>query len=117
MAVPARRAEHLQRPRRLAPVPPRRPRRRRHLPFLLMAATVITAMVMALTTAQALVSQSSFRMSELSRQVERLEADSARLRLQIARLTSLDRIERSAQQAGLVPPGRMELLVVSETGT
>jgi cell division protein FtsL len=124
MAMPARRLEE-PRSRRPAPrkprpraAPARRPARgraQRRVPFLLFSLIVTTAMVLLLVSVQALVAQSAFRMAELQRQSSVLEEEQARLRLEIAELSSPDRITRAARKAGLVLPDQIEILAV-DTG-
>lgn len=118
MAVPARR---LPERRRRGPRPPARraassrrpsPRRARRVPFLLFALVVVTATVLALASAQALVAQGSFRLAELSRQAEELQREQVRLRLKVARLSAPERVLRAARKAGLVLPQRVEIVAV-----
>ena len=110
MAVPARRAEELARRRRpiLRVVPRRRGRRR--MPFLLLAGALVVGLILLLTSAQALVAQGAFRLSELNRRVDRLATDNDRLRLRVARESSPERIADAATRAGLVEPTQVEVL-------
>lgn len=126
MAVPAR---TLERPRpRPRPEAPRRRtrgsasrrsspaagarRRSRRVPFLVFALLVTTAMVVLVAAAQALVAQGAFRMSELEEKAVRLEQEYGRLRLDLARLSSPERVRRAALEAGLVLPGEVEILAI-----
>lgn len=126
MALPASRLDEL--PRRRPPSrrtrrpeagarrgPARQPSRRREparLPFLLFSLIVATAMVLLLVSAHALVAQGAFRMSELERSARDLEQEHAELRLELAELSSPERIAKAARKAGLVLPERVEILAV-----
>lgn len=133
MAVPARKVRqlpearpplrsvgHQPRPRRprgrppavRRPQPIRRPRPR--TPFALFSLAVVTAMVVGLASAQALVAQQAFRVADLTRSVERLEEGHGRLRLKVAEMTSPRRLVRAARRAGLVlpDPDRVEILQI-----
>jgi hypothetical protein len=119
VAVPARRV--LDRPprpeprsrTRLAPVPPRgHPRLRpaRRAPFLLFSALVVAATLFLLAAAQALVSQDAFRISDLSGRAERLRVENDLLRLEVAEMSTPERIAGAGKHAGLVPAARVEVL-------
>jgi hypothetical protein len=107
MAIPARTATQLERPARprLAPVPPRgRPSRRRRLrwvPFLFLCAVLLVGVLLALTSAQALVAQDAFRLSALDAQAERIQVENDLLRVQVAELSTPDRIAAAGRAAGL----------------
>lgn len=116
MAIPARRAEVLPRP---APPPRHRrsaavrrlPRRRgRRIPFVLVAGLVVAAMLIVLASAQAIVAQGAFQLSDLSDRAQQLEAEADRLRLRVARLSTPDRIAAAGRRAGLASPTRVEIL-------
>lgn len=120
MAVPAQRASELLQPWR-GPVtlprrPPvtrsrRRPRvRRRRVPFALLSVVLVASFILTLTSAQALLSQGAFRLSELGRHAEQLELQSDFLRLRVARLSSPERVAAAARRNGLVTPERVEIL-------
>jgi cell division protein FtsB len=121
VAVPARRARELPRPGpkrrpRLAPVPPRgqpitRPRLRpRRVPFLLFSAAVVAVTLFLLAGAQALVSQDAFRVSALSARAQRIQVENDLLRLEVAELSTPDRIAAAGRRAGLVQAARVEVL-------
>ena len=115
MAVPARQVQQLPRPRpALRPVrqSPGLVRPRRRTPFALFALALVTALVMILASAQAMVAQEAFRVADLTRSVERLEEGHGRLRLKVAELTSPQRLVRSARRFGLVLPDRVEILQI-----
>lgn len=110
MAVTARHARTLAPPARPALRVVRGRAGARRLPFLLFAAAVVAVLVLALTSAQALVAQGAFRMSELQRRVERLEVEHDLLSLRAARAASPERVARAANRAGLVRPPQREVL-------
>lgn len=119
MAVPARRLQDVPRRRSSGTPRPstgvRRPparRSSRRFSFLLFALVVVTSMVLLLVSAQAMVAQSSFQVSELQERVQGLEQDHDRLRIEAARLSSPERIMRAAREAGLVIPDEVEILAV-----
>jgi hypothetical protein len=117
VAVPARRAPELPGPGpkrrpRLAPVPPRgqpipRPRR---VPFLVFSAAVVAVTLFLLAGAQALVSQNAFRVSALSARARRIQVDNDLLRLEVAELSTPDRIAAAGRRAGLIQATRVEVL-------
>jgi cell division protein FtsL len=116
VAIPARRAEVLPRP---APPPRHRrsaavrrlPRRRgRRIPFVLVAGLVVAAMLIVLASAQAIVAQGAFQLSDLSDRAQQLDAEADRLRLRVARLSTPDRIAAAGRRAGLASPTRVEIL-------
>jgi cell division protein FtsL len=71
---------------------------------------MVAATVVGLVSAQALVAQDSFRVAVLSAQAKQLEARYGRLRLEVAELSSPDRIAAAARKAGLVLPEEVEIL-------
>jgi hypothetical protein len=77
-----------------------------------LALAVVTALVMILASAQAMVAQEAFRVADLTRSVERLEEGHGRLRLKVAELTSPQRLVRAARRFGLVLPDRVEILQI-----
>ena len=80
------------------------------MPFLLFASILVAALVLALTSAQALLGQGAFRLSELQERIERLDSEHDILRLRAARVMSPERIAQAAKRAGLVVPGQIEVL-------
>jgi hypothetical protein len=122
VAVPARRAPELPRPApkrrpRLAPVPPRgQPspprlrRRHRRVPFLLFSAAVVAVTLFLLAGAQALVSEDSFRLSALSARARQIRVGNDLLRLEVAELSTPDRIAAAGRRAGLIQAARVEVL-------
>ncbi len=71
---------------------------------------------MALVSAQVLVTQGSFRLTELTERAERLEVEVDLLRLRSARMASPERVARAARRAGLRLPRRVEVLPPPEAG-
>lgn len=117
MAVAVRRLPHVQARRRWPVLVAGRSRgaaSRRRIPFLVFAVAVLTAMVVGLVSAQTLVAQESFRLQELATRAERLEAEFGRLRLRADRLSTLERIERAGERAGLVIAGQYHPLSVPD---
>jgi cell division protein FtsL len=110
MAVPARRAFDLPRTSRPALRVVRGRARARRVPFLLFASVLVATLVLLLTSAQALLGQGAFRMSELQERIERLDTEQDLLRVRAARVTSPERIADAARRAGLVVPGQVEVL-------
>ncbi|HVM11428.1 MAG TPA: hypothetical protein VM638_02990 [Actinomycetota bacterium] len=84
--------------------------RARRIPFGVTALCLVALVILGLVAAQALVTQDSFRLAELARRAEALEADYGRLRLEAARLSSPDRIASAARRAGMVLPEQVELI-------
>jgi cell division protein FtsL len=83
--------------------PPRR--RLGRFPFLVIASVLIGALVVGVVSAQALVSQTSFRMEDLDRRANSLQHEYGQLRLDVASLSSPARIAHEARKLGLrVPP-------------
>jgi cell division protein FtsL len=128
MAVPARKLRQAperrpdlrpvpQQPREIRrPEPRPRPVRRPHprTPFALLSLVVVTAMVVTLASAHAMVAQQAFRVAELTSSVERLEEGHGQLRLRVAEMTSPGRLVRAARRAGLVlpRPDQVEILQI-----
>jgi cell division protein FtsL len=84
-------------------VPERRPRRHR-LAFLVAAFALTSALVVAVVSLQALVSQTAFRMETIQQQSEQLKLQFDQLRLELATASSPQHIEREARRLGLVYP-------------
>jgi cell division protein FtsB len=89
------------------------PPRRRRLPFLLVALVVVGTLIGGVAGVQALVSQSSFHMQELSRRTEQLRERSLELRLKVAELSSPHHLQEAARRLGLQVPPEVNLLTVS----
>ncbi len=95
-----------RRPKLRVIVPPRR----RRLPFLLISLVVVGTLIAGVASVQALVSQSSFHMSELSRRTEQLRERSLELRLKVAELSSPRHLQDAARRLGLRVPAEVNLL-------
>jgi cell division protein FtsL len=89
----------------------RRPPGRR-VPFLIASAFLVGALVLSVATLQALISQNSFRLRELSRRGAVLQESVGRLNLEVARLSSPGRIARMARRSGLQLPGEVHVLPI-----
>jgi cell division protein FtsL len=91
-----------------------RPPRTRRLPFLVACFLLIGTLVLGVVSVQALASQGSFRMQELSRRIDDLVDANGRLQLDIAERSDPKRIEREARRLGYrVPdPGQVHTIVV-----
>jgi cell division protein FtsL len=73
---------------------------------VLASAVLIGPLVFGVVYLQALVSQSSFRMEEISRQNTQLQQSYGQLKLQVAQLSAPGRIAQQARRMGLqVPDG------------
>jgi cell division protein FtsL len=72
--------------------------------------------VFGVVTLQALVSQSSFRMQTITRQNQQLQQSYGELKLQIAQLSSPDRIVEQAQRLGLRLPDPSDVHSLSVPG-
>jgi cell division protein FtsL len=82
-------------------VRPRRPRPPRRLPFFLLAFLVVSVLVTGIVSAQAMVSQNSFRLEQLAQRSAELETQQGELRLQVATLSEPNRIAAEARSMGL----------------
>ncbi|MFL5799968.1 MAG: hypothetical protein ACJ77A_18825 [Actinomycetota bacterium] len=90
-------------------------RARRHsLSFLVLSGLVIGALVLGLTTLNAMVSQSSFRLDDLNHRLDRLSQEADRKQLDLARLSAPGRIAAAARRRGLhLPdPGAVQVIHV-----
>jgi cell division protein FtsL len=95
--------------RRRRPLRMVRPRKPRRLPFLIASFLVVGALVLGVVSVQALASQGSFRMQELSRHNTDLADANGRLQLQVAQLSAPKRIEREARRRGFRVPSPDEV--------
>ncbi len=90
-------------------------RARRHsVAFFVFASLVVGALVLGLTTLNAMLSQTSFRVEDLSSRVERLQKASQHNELEVATLSAPGRIEREARRLGMrLPlPGSVQVIHV-----
>jgi cell division protein FtsB len=91
-------------PRRLRAV--RQARRVRRLPFIVLAALIVVAGVLALLSLNVNVNQQAFAIAALERSNRDAENRYASLQADIDRLKAPDRIAREAARRHLVPAGR-----------
>jgi cell division protein FtsL len=107
-AATASRAPRHRRPE-LRLVRPPRPRR---LPFVIASFLIVGTLVLGVASVQAVVSQGSFRMQELTKRNVELEEDYGRLKLQVAELSAPGRIAAEARRLGFHVPGSVSALPV-----
>ncbi|HEX2088692.1 MAG TPA: cell division protein FtsL [Actinomycetota bacterium] len=80
--------------------------------FLVGAVVVVSLLVLGIVTLQAVLSETSFEMRELSRKATQLQSEYSRLKLQVAELSSPERVAREARKLGLTIPTRVRTLSV-----
>jgi hypothetical protein len=78
---------------------------------------LVAGLVLGLTTLNAMVAQSSFRVDDLQARVEQLRHDTERKQFDYARLTAPDRIAKAAQRIGLHRPRPGEVQVIRVPGS
>jgi outer membrane murein-binding lipoprotein Lpp len=71
---------------------------------MVLSALVVGGLVLGLTTLNAMVAQSSFKVDDLTERVQRLQRDAERKRFDIAELRAPDRVVSAAEELGLVLP-------------
>jgi cell division protein FtsL len=86
------------------------------LPFLIACFVLVGSLVLGVVSVQALASQGSFRMQDLSRQNAELVDANGRLQLQIAELSAPQRIQRQARRMGLRLPDPDEVHTIVVRG-
>jgi cell division protein FtsL len=74
---------------------------KRRIRFFIASLLLVGSLVVGVVSLQALVSQSSFRMQELSRRTAELKLQTGALQLEVAKLSSPERIQRVAWRLGL----------------
>jgi hypothetical protein len=79
--------------------------------FVVLAALVVGTMVLGLVVLNVLVAQKSFRLADLTKEIQQAELRSQQLRFDVATAGSPDAVAAAAQRLGLVPPDRQEFLV------
>jgi hypothetical protein len=67
-------------------------------------------MLILLASAQAIVAQGAFRLSDLTDRADRLEVETDMLRLRLAQLSTPDKIAAAGRRAGLTSPTQVEVL-------
>ena len=89
-----------------------RPRRVRRYPFYIAASLLIGSLVVAVAATQAMVSQTSFRVEDLSRRTAELQQEHGRLKLEVAELSAPGRIASEARLLGLKLPDPDEVTIL-----
>ncbi len=82
------------------------------IPFLVGAILVVSILVLGVVSLQAVLSETSFEMRELSRKATQLQSEYSRLKLMVAELSSPERVAREARKLGLTIPTRVRTLSV-----
>jgi cell division protein FtsL len=100
---------------RLRVVAPRPRGRKRRLPFLVISFVLVGALVFGVVSLQAVISQSAFRMQRLEQRSTQLRQSYGDLKLQVAELSSPERIVHEAQRLGmqLPDPSKLQTLAVA----
>jgi cell division protein FtsL len=88
------------------------PPRSRRLPFLIASFLIVGILVVGVASVQAVVSQGSFHMQELTRRNVELQQQYGRLKLQVAELSSPGRIASEARRLGFRVPKDVRTLPV-----
>jgi len=88
------------------------------LPFLIASFVLVGMLVVGVASLQAVVSQGSFRMQDLTRHNIELQQEYGRLKLEVAELSAPGRIAARARRLGfrLPQPGDVSTLRVKGTG-
>ena len=68
----------------------------RQVTFFVGAVLMVSLLVLGIVTLQAVLSETSFEMRELSRRATQLQSEYSRLKLQVAELSSPERVAREA---------------------
>jgi cell division protein FtsL len=89
--------------------------RKRRLPFLVISFVLVGALVFGVVSLQAVISQSAFRMQRLEQRSTQLRQSYGDLKLQVAELSSPERIVHEAQRLGmqLPDPSKLQTLAVA----
>ena len=101
---------------RLRVVVPRPRGRKRRLPFLVISSVLVGALVFGVVSLQAVISQSAFRMQRLEQRSTQLRQSYGDLKLQVAELSSPDRIVHEALRLGMQLPDPSTLQILSVAG-
>jgi cell division protein FtsL len=86
--------------------------RLRRVPFIIVSFLVVGILVVGVVSVQALVSQGSFRMQQLTRHNLELEQQYGRLKLQVAQLSAPGRIATQSRRLGFRLPDGVRALPV-----
>jgi cell division protein FtsL len=84
----------------------------RQLAFLVRAILVVSILVLGIVSLQAVLSETSFEMRELSRKATQLQSEYSRLKLMVAELSSPERVAGEARKLGLTIPASVRTLSV-----
>ncbi|MGZ8629646.1 MAG: hypothetical protein ACXWZF_01570, partial [Actinomycetota bacterium] len=97
--------------------PPRRGARRGSTPaFWLFASLLVAGLVMAVVALNALVVNTTYRMTEVEQRVRSLQEGHGELDIEVARLSSPSRISAWASTVGMVVPGPGESVILRVAG-
>jgi len=130
VSQPARRLEPAARPaaprKRAQPVAPAtgrpaaarrpRPKRRRSIGFVFLASTILGSMVFGIVVVNVLLAQTSFRIEEAERHLERLSEEHLELVREQATLSAPGRISAWASRHGMRLPDDIRILHAPGTG-
>jgi len=130
VSQPARRLEPAARPaaprKRAQPVAPAtgrpaasrrpRPKRRRSIGFVFLASTILGSMVFGIVVVNVLLAQTSFRIEESERHLERLSEEHLELVREQATLSAPGRISAWASRHGMRLPDDIRILHAPGTG-
>ena len=130
MSQPARRLEPAARPaaprKRAQPVAPAtgrpaaarrpRPKRRRSIGFVFLASTILGSMVFGIVVVNVLLAQTSFRIEEAERHLERLSEEHLELVREQATLSAPGLISAWASRHGMRLPDDIRILHAPGTG-
>jgi len=130
VSQPARRLDPAARPaaprKRAQPVAPAtgrpaaarrpRPKRRRSIGFVFLASTILGSMVFGIVVVNVLLAQTSFRIEEAERHLERLSEEHLELVREQATLSAPGRISAWASRHGMRLPDDIRILHAPGTG-
>ena len=85
----------------------------RQVPFFAGAVLTVSVLVLGIVSLQAVLSETSFEMRELSRKATQLQSEYTRLKLTVAELSSPERVAREARKLGMTFPSDVRTLSVS----
>ncbi len=85
----------------------------RQIPFLVGAILMVSVLVLGIVSLQAVLSETSFEMREMSKKATQLQSEYSRLKLMVAELSSPERVAREARRLGLTFPTQVRTLSVA----
>lgn len=115
----ARTSPSAKRPARSGRKAPHRPplqvvkprhRRRRSIAFWILAAALVGGLVLTLAATNVMLAQGAFDLQSLTESIGSLERQNGVLRLEVAQLSTSNRIASEARRLGLVLPGSIEVI-------